>query len=99
MARTKQSARKSTGGEKFKLHVNLQIPYTSPGKAPRKQIVFEQWGTKTTRSGEKDTRRFAHKIAVRILLLTEPSLGFLDAFRVSHIRGTLVQVVNQALEA
>ncbi|KIM42870.1 hypothetical protein M413DRAFT_444508 [Hebeloma cylindrosporum] len=39
MARTKQSARKSTGG-----------------KAPRKQILFEQMATKTTHNGEKDTR-------------------------------------------
>jgi len=69
--------RKSNYTSTCKFHTSF------PGKAPRKKIPFEQWGTKTTQTGEK-IPRLAHKTAARILF-SQPSLqaGFLDTF-VSH---------------
>jgi hypothetical protein len=47
MARTKQTARKSTGGEFLPILSLLYPSFYSPGKAPRKQLAAKSAARKT----------------------------------------------------
>jgi hypothetical protein len=47
MARTKQTARKSTGGELSPILSLLDPSFYSPGKAPRKQLAAKSAARKT----------------------------------------------------
>ena len=47
MARTKQTARKSTGGQSFLLLSGLRVSDNAIGKAPRKQLAAKSAARKT----------------------------------------------------